>query len=471
MALDENVLWRIDAWDPLAGRAFLCRRHPDKPETPVLDQSAIFVCPPFFGPEFVASRAPGLASTRGSFQAGLFIGREEAGFASLEDAISFIRRGYGSHGSEPFPGLPSPPLEPGPDGGASGVALEIPADQFGSTRAPGFTKIDGALLACLKMFESQSSSASLGSLALAMEWSFKDPKHLQHIRLPIQHAGYELAREIFKRMPTSGDTDELLEWLSVLRCFTSMLLRLGCSYKDVDLLFDTMLGSAPAKSKAAYPQLFDGKNSGIFGIDFPYVQPWPLWNHDQSRDIDVYDELASLPLPRSCIERFQNLDASATVLAHLSICLATPSKLAKAPHLDRSLLLFCSALVVVSTPIQIGLFSSPLHDRLRRDLRHALDVKLGNAAWAWLSNQLPDRAFPKELERVLEDAPRVWAAQDADEPLKIERLTEEAAESIHELLSEMIDTDAPDSVFLDEGNFGQSLRSQTEQEPPGYYEA
>src|SRR6516165_10117031 len=91
-----DLLWRIDAWDSLAGRAFLCRRLPDGQDAPQLDQSVVFVTPPFFQPEPLASRAPGLAATRGTFQAALFVDGEEVGFDTLDDAIAFIRRGYNS---------------------------------------------------------------------------------------------------------------------------------------------------------------------------------------------------------------------------------------------------------------------------------------------------------------------------------------------------------------------------------------
>jgi hypothetical protein len=60
----------------------------------------------YFQPEPLASRAPGLAATRGTFQAGLFAEGCEVGLTTLEEAIEFIRRGYNSHGSEPFPGVP-----------------------------------------------------------------------------------------------------------------------------------------------------------------------------------------------------------------------------------------------------------------------------------------------------------------------------------------------------------------------------
>ena len=102
------VKWRIDAWDSLAGRAFLCRRVPDGDNDPHLDQPTVFVAPPYFQPESLSSRAPGFAATRTSFQAGLFLqGGEEVGFETLQDAISFIRRGYITHGRDPFSGAPA----------------------------------------------------------------------------------------------------------------------------------------------------------------------------------------------------------------------------------------------------------------------------------------------------------------------------------------------------------------------------
>jgi len=107
-------LWFIDAWAVLDGYAFASRRPPKSIDAEVI----FFVAPPYFEPEPVASLATALAATRGHFQEG-FRDAEgaEIGFATLDQVIEAIRRGYRAGGLDLGGGglaVPSPaePLEP-----------------------------------------------------------------------------------------------------------------------------------------------------------------------------------------------------------------------------------------------------------------------------------------------------------------------------------------------------------------------
>src|SRR5277367_1866045 len=97
--LREDTLmafWYIDALDPRAGMGLATYREPDlNTDTVDLGRPAVFIGPPFFQAESVASRAIGFAATRGSFQLGLFSGDDEnngeIAFSSLQGVCEFIR--------------------------------------------------------------------------------------------------------------------------------------------------------------------------------------------------------------------------------------------------------------------------------------------------------------------------------------------------------------------------------------------
>jgi hypothetical protein len=78
------ALWYIDALDARAGMGLATYRDADlNTNTVDLGKPAVFIGPPFFQGESVASRAIGFAATRGSFQLGLFWDGEEIAFATL----------------------------------------------------------------------------------------------------------------------------------------------------------------------------------------------------------------------------------------------------------------------------------------------------------------------------------------------------------------------------------------------------
>jgi hypothetical protein len=124
---DQPSLWRFDAWDSRAGLAFVSYRPADNYQQAYLDLDipTVFIGPPAFQPEQLASRAVALAACRGTFQQGLFAEGSELGFGQLSEIIEQIRRAYiaGSaldHGDDGGGGnTQSPPVIP-PDGGLEG---------------------------------------------------------------------------------------------------------------------------------------------------------------------------------------------------------------------------------------------------------------------------------------------------------------------------------------------------------------
>lgn len=110
----------IDAWCPADGMAFVSCREPDMQNV----KETVYLAPPFFEPEHIASVATALASTRGHFQEGFYHEGQEIAFTSREEAIETVKRVYRAGGSamqpppEVDPRLPTKPSDV-PPGGAS----------------------------------------------------------------------------------------------------------------------------------------------------------------------------------------------------------------------------------------------------------------------------------------------------------------------------------------------------------------
>jgi hypothetical protein len=113
------ALWYIDALDARAGIGLATYRDADLHTYTIdLGKPAVFIGPPFFQGESVASRAIGFAATRGSFQLGLFLDDEEIAFATLQGVCEFIRRVYiSSGGGDTDSGISPAPVVPNPEPG------------------------------------------------------------------------------------------------------------------------------------------------------------------------------------------------------------------------------------------------------------------------------------------------------------------------------------------------------------------
>jgi hypothetical protein len=422
--MDESpeLKWRIDAWDSLAGRAFLCRRFPEGADDPELDQSAVFVSPPFFQPEPLASRAPGLAATRGTLQSGLFIDGREAGFATLDDAIAFIRRGYNSPGSEPFPGAPITRLV-GPEGrGGPGLALELPELPI----TPGLKDLNVAIAERMEEFTSLPDMVAPEGPAEHMDWKLADRKTLRHGRHLLSIAACELMLEILRRYPAGGRGADQAAWFDSAYRLGLQLIRLG--------LWDA---ASPICTSALEREPIE-RLTGLFSIDLKQYPPadvksnphavlldilflgrkgpyWQRWELERGEETDVYDDLALFPLPRSVSHRYHHFkDSSPTVLTLLSTWFSHPISVEDANQLDRALLLFGGASVAMSALRRESVSYRPSLNNLNTQLRDAFYQRLGEAAWNWISKQLPDRAFECKLEDVLQQIPQIWTkAADA----------------------------------------------------------
>lgn len=116
------MTWYIDALDPRAGVAFATQRDTDlASDIPSGDGPTVFIGPPSFTPESVATRSVGFAMARYQGQLGLFGDDDkELPFNSLAAIAEFVRRVYlgGAAGDGAGEnGGSAPPPTPAPEGG------------------------------------------------------------------------------------------------------------------------------------------------------------------------------------------------------------------------------------------------------------------------------------------------------------------------------------------------------------------
>jgi hypothetical protein len=447
--IDESPdsLWRIDAWDSLAGRAFLCRRLPDSNSDPQLDHAAVFVAPPYFQPESLASRAPGLAATRGTFQAGLFAGRGEVGFATLDDAIAFIRRGYNSHGSEPFPGAPI--TREGPlDLGGPGLELELPE----LPRTQGFRQLDEAIAGLMVDFVAASDEVAPNAPAKLVHWSLGSVgTNLRHSQNMLLVAGQELVSEIIRRFPSKGTPDDFSAWAGAARSLGMQLVRLGLWAQVRDEIAERLAKCGPLWHVAetftlALPDHWSRKDIREI-VDLLFLQPyWQRWDLERLAEADVYPELGVFPLPRSVAAKYDVGKALPTMLSLMSAWFCSPRANKDASVLDRALLLFGGACVVVGPLQRESPAYRPWWIDMNENMRRAFAARLGSDAWNWIAKQLPDRVFHPTLEHMLRSIPSRWSnvatvsgadtlmAEWIDEPTR--QMIDELRRDLGEVISE-----------------------------------
>jgi hypothetical protein len=119
MAMTER--WFIDAWNVVDGKAFASWRGPEQSTArEPRRKGSVFLCAPYFEPEWTSRPSTAMAAWRIGFQSGLRDSEQaEIGFNGLEEVRELVRRAYlggGGGGMDPEGQVsPSPPpeFEPG----------------------------------------------------------------------------------------------------------------------------------------------------------------------------------------------------------------------------------------------------------------------------------------------------------------------------------------------------------------------
>lgn len=372
LAGDDDKSWYIDAWDPRGGRAFASWRPADPDDAPDLGHPAVYLCPPYFEPEHVASRATGIAATRGTFQAGLFLDEGEVAFDSLDEIIALVRRGYGSGGATPLPGGTSPPLAPR-DGGDGGPLPPRPEREEGLS-------FERVLRLGTKKFLDLVDALDLdrGVVSLEPKWEILQLQLDEDATISqMSYAGTVLMKEMLDREPREWEQEEhsawmllyeelveLLSGLGVLDRSASQLQQIGQKYRPG---VQIAINHLPATAKASIQS---------------------IWSGHRPSTSEILSLLARLPVPARLVGGNDN----PSVMSLLCLATSTPS-VGRNFEAASAILLLASSCV-----LRHG----------RRQFATVPDANLGRDAWNWISAQLPARAFRPAIEAVIASIAEPW---------------------------------------------------------------
>lgn len=422
------ALWYIDALDARAGMGLATCRDADlNTNTVDLGRPAVFIGPPFFQGDSVASRAIGFAATRGSFQLGLFLGDEEIAFATLQGVCEFIRRVYiSSGGGDTDSGISPAPAVPNPESGGEEFR-SLPADQNSIARGmvsfvSSLTK-DIASISKLKYSNSKpqelnrreathkvSLSAMLGTLA--------------GVDALLAYGSAVLIEEMMLRCPNRAA--DRGTWMRSMIKLGQMLSRLGL----VDSLFrspDFDRLSRMAHDTDKRFRLFNGRVRefdavlpAMLGLA-PYV-PWhPRFGppflagwHAGSGSSEPLDDLSSFPIPSVAAKHVGLNPVSASARDLLSVFLADPTVLegqqATRPEATMivAFVLLSSMLIVSDGQTSVAAIEgTPIGGVLRQDVvRDAI---------VWMDSQMPGCLFHRDIEKYIRGASQLRYGTRPDE--------------------------------------------------------
>jgi len=415
------ALWYIDALDARAGMALATYRETDLNENSVdLGKPAVFIGPPFFQGESVASRAIGFAATRGSFQLGVFLDGEEIGFETLQGVSEFIRRVYvSSGGGDTDSGISPAPVVPNPEGGGAEfrrlppeeVAIAREMLNFVSSIAEDIASISQRSHASSRKKQVNRRESTYNVTLQDTLKSFSDLDELLSYGMAV------LIEEMIGRLPFGQN--EVGAWMRTMMTLGQMLSRLGL----YDALahtpdFDRLLRRATDLEDRhrlfnGYVNEFDAALPVMLGLG-PYT-PWhprfgPMYLvgwHPAPGNFDPLDALSSFPLPSIAAKHVGLNPDTANVRDLLSVFLANPTVLegesgSQPPEstMLAAFVLLASMLIVSSGQASLGPIDATRMSRvLRQDLL--------KSAVAWMDAQMPSYVFHSDVEKYIRGASQV----------------------------------------------------------------
>jgi hypothetical protein len=419
-----SELWRIDALDGRAGRAFASLRPADLLSSlPELNQSCVFVAAPYFQPEAVSSRATALAATRGSFQLGIFDGAGgEVGFPSLEALLEFVRRVYlraggGDPGAGPAPGVPPRPEGPEPPRPEGG-----PARETGDVGAYG-EDLTGPIIRNISQFNLTSSKLRYDrdEGMEVQNFSATFSTNVQSIGKSnlLAKGAYEMLRELLNRFPISGAKDQTLNW-------RACAVRLGRAIHDLDLWPQLLaefpidaLGRRPSGRKTVLDLnenwynridhmskvLYELERSGNYnllallgGLKYPFPRGWLFEQFYCTRDevTDPVDDLASWPINED-LEYLVHAqkDYRRSMFDLLNASLGSPNSFTKDPKTQGeraiALIIFAAAHLTKGGESRLGGDEASIELITLRALK-------------WIADQFPRVIYPTVIEEIIASA-------------------------------------------------------------------
>ena len=415
--------WRIDALDARAGLAFASWREADL-SSPDLDRPAVFLSPPAFRPETLASRAIGLAASRGGAQLGLFVEGEELAFAALETLIEFVRRAYlaGGGGDAAGGGGTAPPRAPerGPEIGAT-EALE---DESGAVTAVVETAVVAA-----KDSEALSISPGEPLASTPLQWRRVRPGAARPGDGGLAEGAAELVLELLRRYPDAAALPGWrLQWLQAAGRLGGAISRLSLwpalTAGQLGEILDAAGRTLQRQSFLPLPPLdgeaqggrlivvllFGGAADGSWmGVRLHDQMEYLVWRHGVApawprQAGDPLDDLAAWPVPADVGRIAGSAQADPSVLNLLSALSGAPCGLAAAPERSArraaAILLFAAAHVIAEAPA--ASFTDPWTPS--GDVHAEALADAAQVAMAWIRRQWPKEIFAGPIESVLHNA-------------------------------------------------------------------
>jgi hypothetical protein len=422
----------------------------------------VFVAAPFFQPEPLASRAPGFAACRSTFQAGLFVGGEEVAFETLADAIEFVRRGYTSGREFPDPtaplGTPLRPIEG--EGGGGAVASEWPEQEL----RPGGRHLDAAISDLVVQFDKATHEVHRLGASASPQWNLADKAMADGVYDMLRFASEALLRELLERLPATGGAEDSLVWVETSQRLVQLLMRLGL-WPDIEWLVYSFLENAGSRFQervAGFAKQLNLPHEPMGELFHHLFWRYARWPTDRTEDPDVYDDLSVLPLPRAIAATYRIGDSDPTLLTALCAWFGHVADARSSRSLDRAMLIFAAACAVVG-PLRRQNAAFRLGWLIESTtIREQFYQRLGRDTLDWISAQLPNRAFNWKLEDLLRSIPRIWAkaslpptsTPQSFDPEPIDGLMQDEMEQLVDELGEVLlnDEELPenrDTDYLD----------------------
>ena len=437
---DETPYWRIDALDARAGMAFACYRGAESTADVEVDPDlpAVFIGPPTYRPEYLTSRALGLAAARGSFQERLFSGGGEVGFNELAELIDYVRRSMvsgssgdgGGAGSSQVP--PPPPEAPAPE-----IDLEFPdvPPEGGAIQSIGglFAKFAEASQQLTRTRDGGNPPVG----ATEFEWRLSlYAGEVGGRRFNVFEAGgIRVMQELLYRLGGWRNDGERYQW-------TEAASRFGYCCAELDLWrhwygrngwFPKLLNLIPAPiefGQHPHPRVREMFNRGKTGHDqSAYQFLWALFLFEEDFYFTEWEYFNYYPWPATLGNSYQS-DAPMQDMSYWPIPanlrkLANPNNPERASVKDLLAGLASRPTEFVSrgrgtlhSALEIGLFAvahlthrDPALPPLMMEDEPYKSQKQGmgrgrrgsrfRKAWRWLSEQLPSRVFEPMIEEMI----------------------------------------------------------------------
>lgn len=408
------MAWYVDALDPRAGIAFATQREPDLTcPNPAGDGPTVFIGPPSFTPESVATRSVGFAMARHQGQLGLLVKGEELPFDSLAAIAEFVRRVYlgGAAGDGAGEnGGSAPP--PAPEGGEPTPDFEgLPGMERGDKSTdPVAAWLALAVEMRTKSRELTTKSGELtpGSSSPVEELPPLSPTAPAEARVRrLARGALRVLRELYRRIPAPGAPPaNRLPWLTSLNRFAVIATRMG--------LWPLMRSEFRGNSNALSEWVFgwpatptDHELEYVIRMLFlegtPGTRLWRWAPNVMGSATDPFEDLAVLPVPPNTVP-FAKPDGQ-NLQSLLSAAVAIPNQI-----LDRSSLGEERAELALFAAAYLNLGGEHLPIWMEQnDIIDYFAEQLVIRAHAWIVQNSPKIVYAETVENLISDTSRIPA--------------------------------------------------------------